>query len=102
MLDLAKLAAKMPGISQHFQQEVTASRERVQRAKILLEQAQQQQEKLLELYHNWHDRLIFSVALPIEPLDTRITILPPPKVIAFLPRMVPKLPLLTTKSPTVI
>ncbi|MFM6405961.1 MAG: nuclease, partial [Microcystis sp.] len=52
MLDLAKLAAKMPGISQHFQQEVAASRERVQRAKILLEQAQQQQEKLLELYHN--------------------------------------------------
>ncbi|GCL48649.1 hypothetical protein NIES3804_02000 [Microcystis aeruginosa NIES-3804] len=79
MLDLAKLAAKMPGISQHFQQEVTASRERVQRAKILLEQAQQQQEKLLELYHNWHDRLIFSVALPIEPLDTRISILPPPE-----------------------
>jgi hypothetical protein len=93
MLDLAKLAAKMPGISQHFQQEVAASRERVQRAKILLEQAQQQQEKLLELYHNWHDRLIFSVAL---------LSFPPPKVIAFLPRMVPKLPLLTTKSPTVI
>jgi len=101
MLDLAKLAAKMPGISQHFQQEVAASRERVQRAKILLEQAQQQQEKLLELYHNWHDRLIFSVALPIEPLDTLLSF-PLPKVIAFLPRMVPKLPLLTTKSPTVI
>jgi hypothetical protein len=78
MLDLSKLAGKMPGISQHFKQEVAASRLRVDRAKILLEQTQENQLELTELHESWHDRFIFSAAVPIEPLDTRVTLSSPP------------------------
>ena len=78
MLDIAKLAGKIPGISQHFQQEMTASSQRLELAKTILQQAHTQQEELIERYQTWRDRLIFSAAIPIEPLDTRIPIIPPP------------------------
>ena len=78
MLDIAKLAEKIPGISQHFQQEMTASCQRLELAKTILKEAKNRQEELLERYEKWRDRLIFSAAIPMEPLDTRITIVPPP------------------------
>lgn len=74
MLDLAKLAKRIPGISQHFKNEVTASRQRVERAEFLLKQTQAKQQELIELHQNWQNRLIFSAAIPLEPLDTRITL----------------------------
>ncbi|PSF38971.1 nuclease [Aphanothece hegewaldii CCALA 016] len=74
MLDLAKLAEQIPSISQHFKNEVTASRQRVERAEFLLKQTQAKQQELIEIHQNWHNRFIFSAGIPVEPLDTRITL----------------------------
>lgn len=79
MLDLAKLAVKIPGMSQHFKKEVAASRQRLDKALQLFDLAQSQQNLLTERYHIWRDRLFFSVALPIEPLNTRVRIATAPK-----------------------
>ena len=78
MLDIAKLAVKIPGMSQHFKKEVAASRQRLEKALHLLDVAQIQQSALIKRYKTWRDRLFFSVALPIEPLTTRALIAPPP------------------------
>ncbi|GFE70828.1 DNA double-strand break repair nuclease NurA [Chroococcus sp. FPU101] len=74
MLDIAKLAGKIPGISQHYKNEVTASRQRVERAEFLLKQTQAKQQELIEIHQNWQNRFIFSAAIPVEPLNTRVTI----------------------------
>jgi hypothetical protein len=76
MLDLAKLARQIPSISQHFKLELKASHQRVERARYLLETSRAQQEELLERAERWRDRLIFSVATPVEPIDTQILIEP--------------------------
>jgi hypothetical protein len=78
MLDIAKLAGKIPGISQHYKNEVTASRQRVERAEFLLKQTQAKQQELIEIHQNWNNRFIFSAAVPLEPLNTRVTISPAP------------------------
>ncbi|MEB3311794.1 MAG: DNA double-strand break repair nuclease NurA [Snowella sp.] len=79
MLDLTKLAGQMPGISQHFKKEVAASRQRLEKAENLLLSAQKAQQDLIQRYQTWRDRLFFSVAIPVEPLDTRKTIIAPPQ-----------------------
>jgi hypothetical protein len=78
MLDLTKLAGQMPGISQHFKREAIASGQRLERAQSLLAETAAQQRELVERYQQWRDRLIFSAAIPVEPLETRITIAAPP------------------------
>jgi hypothetical protein len=80
MLDLNKVAQQMQGISQHLAQEMNASRQRLALVQRLLEQAQLQQAELVELQQEWRDRLNFTAAEPIEPLDTRIQIEPPPAI----------------------
>ena len=77
MLDLAKLARQIPGISQHFKQEVAASRQRLERAQNLWQQAQNRQLKLLEVHQKWRDRLLFAAAVPVEPLNTCFSIKSP-------------------------
>ena len=72
MLDLNKLAKKIPGISQHLSQETIASRLRLEKAQNLLIEARDKQEKLTEARSQWSDRLIFTAATPIEPIDTAI------------------------------
>lgn len=79
MLDIAKLAGQIPGISQHFKQEVSASYQRLEQAQSIVKQAQQRQQALIEQYQTWRDRLIFSAAIPIEPLNTCLTIPVPPE-----------------------
>ncbi len=74
MLDLNKLAKKIPGMSQHLSNEAIASRLRLEKAQKLLEEAKEEQEKLIEMQAEWGDRLIFSAAKPIEPIDTAIAI----------------------------
>ena len=78
MLDLAKLAGQIPGISQHLFQEAKVSRQRLERAQALLQETLVRQAELVEIQKQWRDRLIFSAATPVEPLDTRIDISPPP------------------------
>ncbi|MBD2464928.1 DNA double-strand break repair nuclease NurA [Oscillatoria sp. FACHB-1407] len=74
MLDLTKLARQMQGISQHLSQEAIASRQRLELAERLLRQASDRQADLVTLQHTWRDRLGFTAAEPVEPLDTRVAI----------------------------
>jgi hypothetical protein len=78
MLDLAKLAGQMPGMSQHFKSEALASLQRLERAQVLLQQTQQRQAELVEIQRNFRDRLIFTTAIPLEPLNTHVRIKSPP------------------------
>lgn len=78
MLDLTKIAGKIPGISQHLKLEAAASRQRLELAQELLLQTNLQQEKIVELQEQWRDRMTFSSAVPVEPLDTRLEISTPP------------------------
>lgn len=68
MLDLTKLAQQMEGIGTHLTQEAEASRQRIRRAQRLLDQAQNQQDTLVDVLHQWRDRLGFSAAEPLESL----------------------------------
>ncbi|MBW4440349.1 MAG: DNA double-strand break repair nuclease NurA [Plectolyngbya sp. WJT66-NPBG17] len=74
MLDLTKLAQQMQGISQQLTLEATATRQRLDRARLLMAQAHDRQTDLVEMQELWRDRLSFTAAIPIEPLDTRIEI----------------------------
>ncbi|MGG6266350.1 DNA double-strand break repair nuclease NurA [Leptolyngbya sp. AN03gr2] len=78
MLDLTKLAQQMQGISQQLTLEATATRQRLDRARLLMAQAHDRQSELVEAHELWRDRLSFTAAIPIEPLDTRIEIDPAP------------------------
>jgi hypothetical protein len=80
MLDLMKLARQMQGIGQHLTQEATAARQRLELAEQLLAQARDRQEDLLALQTQWRDRLGFTAAEPVEPLDTRVSISPAPAI----------------------
>lgn len=78
MLDLSKIADQMQGMSQHLTQEASATRQRLDRAQDLMDQAFQRQSQLLELKQTWRDRLNFTAAEPIEPLNLRGSIVAPP------------------------
>ncbi|PSB25240.1 DNA double-strand break repair nuclease NurA [Stenomitos frigidus] len=78
MLDLTKLAQQMQGISQQLTLEATATRQRLERAQRLLELADQHQARLVEQQQTWRDRLSFTAAAPVEPLNLRVSIPVPP------------------------
>ena len=73
-----KLARQMQGISKHLSQEAEAARRRVAVASELMAQAQTHPEELVQALEDWHDRIPFAIACPIEPLDTCIPIQPAP------------------------
>lgn len=79
MLDLTKLAGQIPGISQHLKDEAAVSRQRLERAIALMQQAQERLDELLDIQQQWRDRFIFNNATPLEPLDTCHEIAPPPE-----------------------
>jgi hypothetical protein len=79
MLDLNQLARQMQGISQHLVEESVALRQRLNRAEELIASAQKVQAELLNQQELWRDRLIFTAAIPIEPLNTRESIALAPK-----------------------
>ncbi len=78
MLDFHQLARQMQGISQHLVNESAAMRQKLDYAEILMAQAQIIQADLMDRQEHWRDRLLFAAAIPIEPLDTRKSIAPPP------------------------
>jgi hypothetical protein len=78
MLDLAKIAGQIPGISQHLQRELIASGKRLESAEDLQRQAAKVQAKLVQQQTDFRDRLIFAAATPIEPLDQCFDIPPAP------------------------
>ena len=69
----------MQGISQHMNAETAASRKRLELATNLLLRSLSQQSELVQLQQQWRDRLLFTAAVPVEPLDTRVEIAIPPK-----------------------
>ncbi|NJR40003.1 MAG: DNA double-strand break repair nuclease NurA [Leptolyngbyaceae cyanobacterium CSU_1_4] len=78
MLDLMKLARQMQGIGQHLNQEAAATRQRLDLAQQLLEQAKEHQADLVAQQQIWRDRLGFTAAEPVEPLDTRVDLIAAP------------------------
>ncbi len=78
MLDLSQLARQLPGISQHLKSEATTSRLRLERARNLLIEIQPETNDFIAIQEEWRDRLTFAVATPVESLDTRVDIDPPP------------------------
>lgn len=80
MLDLTKLAKAMQGISQHLTTEAAASRQRLELAQELFAGACTQQDELIERQQQWRDRILFTTAIPVEPLDTAIDLPVPPAV----------------------
>jgi hypothetical protein len=78
MLDLTKLAQQMQSISQQLSLEANASRQRLELALKLLQQAEHQLQELTALQQTWRDRLHFTAAEPVEPLQLRIGIPAPP------------------------
>ena len=78
MLDLAKLAKQIPGMGEQMKIDAIASRERLALAQSLLQKSERQQTQLVESQKQWGDRLIFTAATPVEPLNSKIDIEPPP------------------------
>ena len=71
MLDLTKLARQMQGISEHLTKEADAARRRVDIARKLMLQARAAQAERVNALEVWRDRLLFTAAEPIEPLNTK-------------------------------
>ncbi len=78
MLDLAKLAGQIPGISQHMHACAIASQKRLELARELQKQASTRQTELIEIQEQWRDRLLFAAATPVEALDRPVDIPTPP------------------------
>ena len=78
MLDLAKIAGQIPGISQHLHKEAIASGKRLEYAQELQLQAANRQAELTQQQTDFRDRLLFAAATPIEPLDQCFDIEPAP------------------------
>jgi len=76
MLDLMKLARQMQGISEHLTQEAAAARRRVEIAERLLTQILPHQAQRVEELQHWCDRIGFTAACPMEPLDARLEVQP--------------------------
>lgn len=72
MLDLSKLSSQIPGISQHLKVEAVASRQRLELAQKLLIDTFAKQDELVKRQQQWRERMTFTAAVPVEPLDTRI------------------------------
>jgi hypothetical protein len=78
MLDLAKIAGQIPGISQHLHKEAIASRQRLESAQQLQQQAASRQAKLIQTQEDFRDRFLFAAATPVEPLGRCFPIQPAP------------------------
>ena len=78
MLDLSKIAGQIPGISKHMHTEAIASKERLELAKTLQQQAVRRITQLIENQTEFRDRLIFAAATPVEPLEKCFDIKPAP------------------------
>lgn len=74
MLDLTKLAQQMQGMSHQLTLEATATGQRLESAQKILEQAYRHQETLVDRQVTWRDRLGFTAAEPVEPLNFRVSI----------------------------
>jgi hypothetical protein len=102
MLDLTKLARQMQGISQHLTLEAAASRQRLERAQQFFIVAKTQQAELVQRQEKWRDRITFNALHQSNPFLPASIYQFPQRVTPSSLQTVPKLPQITTKSPTVI
>ena len=79
MLDLARLAQQMQGISHHLAQEAEAAQGRVRAAQRWMAAASQGQDHWVAQQRDYADHLAFTAAVPVEPLTTRVTLEPAPE-----------------------
>lgn len=79
MLDLTKLARQMQGISDHLAREADAAHRRIEVARQLMQQATKRQGTLVAQMEAYRDRLSFTAAKPIEPLNTRVSLAAAPE-----------------------
>ncbi|MBE9079842.1 DNA double-strand break repair nuclease NurA [Romeria aff. gracilis LEGE 07310] len=79
MLDLTKLARQMQGISDHLTREAEAAHRRIEVATQLMQQATSRQSTLVKQMEAYRDRLSFTAAKPIEPLNTRVSLAAAPE-----------------------
>jgi hypothetical protein len=80
MLDLIKLARQMQGIGQHLTEEAAATHQRLELAQRILNQAADRQTDLVTMQQIWRERLGFTAAEPVEPLDTQVELSAAPPV----------------------
>ncbi len=76
MLDLSKLAHKMPYIGEEMQKDAMASGQRLKLAQSLCGAIEVEKDKFIQVQEEWSDRVIFNAATPIEPISTCIDIKP--------------------------
>ena len=76
MLDLSKLAEKMPYIGEEMQKDALASVQRLRLAQSLLHEIEKEQDKFIKAQEKWSDRVIFNAATPVEPISTCVDIEP--------------------------
>ena len=74
MLDLAKLASKMPNMGQEMQKDALASVERLRLAQSLLPWLKREQDTFIKTQEEWRDRLIFTAATPMESITTCVDV----------------------------
>ncbi|HEY9753413.1 MAG TPA: DNA double-strand break repair nuclease NurA [Coleofasciculaceae cyanobacterium] len=74
MLDLTRLAQQMQGMSQQLTVEAAAARHRLEQAQTVLNQVTQRQDQLVQLHQTWGDRLAFTAAQPLEPLNRPVSL----------------------------
>jgi NurA domain len=70
MLDLNKVAKQLPAVGAHLTKESQAGQLRMLLASSHLTRAIAEQADLQARQNQWRDRLRFSAAVPLEPLDT--------------------------------
>ena len=74
MLDFTQLSRQMQGISQHLVNESSAIRQKLDYAEVLMDQMPAMQAELIERQEKWRDRTIFTAAVPVEPIETRVQV----------------------------
>ncbi|MCS6783334.1 MAG: DNA double-strand break repair nuclease NurA [Gloeomargarita sp. SKYBB_i_bin120] len=80
MLNFTKLAAQLPALSQYLTRETLANQQRLRAAQELWQLATTQQVEWVERLHAAATGLAFAPAVPLEPLDTCVTLPPAPPI----------------------
>ncbi|MEN9228879.1 MAG: DNA double-strand break repair nuclease NurA [Gloeomargarita sp. SZTDM-1c_bins_89] len=80
MLDFTKLVGQLPALSRYLAQETLANQQRLQVAQELWQLAAVQQSAWVERLQMAGKGLAFAPAVPLEPLETRVTLPPAPAV----------------------
>jgi hypothetical protein len=79
MLDFNRVAKQIPLVSEHIAKANSSVDRRLQAAMNYWEVAVNRQQELREKQQNWQKYWIFNAGVPIEPIETIVTIAPSPR-----------------------